>query len=191
MSCRRARFDLGDFELLEGALRGVAEKVGGAVPAAMPGAGIRVRLVESRDREAAHALIEQHHLRTVFRDRPYARGKVDRVFDLLTARPAGMAGIVAELEGRIVGGAWAVAENYLLAEGRQIVTVHLLAIDLNLSGFRRAKAFLALVAAIRQWAVSIEAGPCFFHVMTGSNLASTDRLMKAAGAKLVGGAYVT
>jgi hypothetical protein len=56
--------------------------------------------------------------------------------------------------------------------------------------WRRAKAFLTLVAAIRQWAAQQQASPVFVHVMTGSNLASTDRLMKAAGAQCVGGSYV-
>ncbi len=31
-----------------------------------------------------------------------------------------------------------------------------------------------------------EASPVFFHVMTGSNLAVTDRLMRGAGAQCVG-----
>jgi hypothetical protein len=55
---------------------------------------------------------------------------------------------------------------------------------------RRAKAFLALVAGIRQWAASLNASHSFIHVTTGSNIAPTDRLMKATGARMVGGAYV-
>lgn len=44
--------------------------------------------------------------------------------------------------------------------------------------------------AIRQWAAAEQASPGFFHVMTGSNLTATDRLMKAAGAQCLGGSYV-
>jgi hypothetical protein len=39
-------------------------------------------------------------------------------------------------------------------------------------------------------AASMNASHSFIHVTTGSNLAATDRLMKAAGARNVGGAYV-
>ncbi|WP_394688586.1 hypothetical protein [Hoeflea sp.] len=62
--------------------------------------------------------------------------------------------------------------------------------NLTLNPFRRAKAFLTLVAAVRQWAASEQASPVFFHVMTGTRLAATDRLMKAAGVQCVGGSYV-
>ena len=78
----------------------------------------------------------------------------------------------------------------LLSDGPRFVTVHLVAVDLSLRPFRRAKAFLTLVAAIRQWAATQNASPVFFHVMTGANLAATDRLMRAAGAQCVGGIYV-
>lgn len=50
-----------------------------------------------------------------------------------------------------------------------------------------ASTFLALVAAIRQWAASLTASHSFIHATTGSNIEATDSLMKAAGAKLLGG----
>ncbi|WP_176539347.1 hypothetical protein [Rhizobium sp. M1] len=49
---------------------------------------------------------------------------------------------------------------------------------------------VALVAAIRQWAATLNASHSFIHVTTGSNIEATDRLMKAAGVVFVGGAYV-
>lgn len=55
---------------------------------------------------------------------------------------------------------------------------------------RRAKSFLTLLVAIKQWAASRGASPVFFHVMTGVRLVGTDRLMKAVGARCVGGRYV-
>jgi hypothetical protein len=67
----------------------------------------------------------------------------------------------------------------------------LIAIELEVIGpLRRAKTFLSLVAGIRQWAASLNASHSFIHVTTGTNLAATDRLMTAAGAKCIGGAYV-
>ncbi|WP_394688584.1 hypothetical protein [Hoeflea sp.] len=110
--------------------------------------------------------------------------------DLNVGTESGITGIIAEHNGAPVGIAWATADEYLLSDGPRFVTVHLIAVDLSLRPFRRAKAFLTLVAAVRQWAASQQASPVCFHVMTGTRLASTDRLMKAAGAQCVGGSYV-
>ncbi|NVK35012.1 MAG: hypothetical protein HWE23_11065 [Rhodobacteraceae bacterium] len=49
---------------------------------------------------------------------------------------------------------------------------------------------MSLVEGLRKWATSLKASHTIIHVTTGSNLKSTDRLMKAAGAQFVGGAYV-
>ncbi|OCW57225.1 hypothetical protein [Hoeflea olei] len=111
---------------------------------------------------------------------------LDRVFGRVLAR---MVGIIAEHDGAPVGIAWATADEYLLSDRPRFVTVHLVAAGLTLTPFRRAKALLTLVAAIRQWAAVQDASPVFFHVMTGAKLAAADRLMKAAGAKSVGGSY--
>lgn len=56
-------------------------------------------------------------------------------------------------------------------------------------GSHRAKVFLALVAAIKKWAASLNASHSFIHVMTGARIEATDRLMRAAGAKFIGGTY--
>lgn len=156
----------------------------------VPRRGFQARLAESRDREAARAILKQLHAKTVFRAQVFADGKVDRMFDRVLPRQPGMVGIVAEHDGTPVGIAWATADEYLLSEGPRFVTVHLVAVDLTLRPFRRAKTFLTLVTAIGQWAAEQGASPVFFHVMTGVNLAATDRLMRAAGARCVGGSYV-
>tara|TARA_R110002020_G_scaffold278506_6_gene493952 strand:+ start:3738 stop:4322 length:585 start_codon:yes stop_codon:yes gene_type:complete len=155
-----------------------------------PRRGFQARLAESRDREVAREILKQLHAKTVFRAQVFADGKVDRMIDRVLARQPGMVGIVAEHDGAPVGIAWATADEYLLSEGTRFVTVHVVAVDLTLNPFRRAKAFLTLVTAIRQWAAAQGASPVFFHVMTGANLAATDRLMRAAGAQIVGGQYV-
>lgn len=54
---------------------------------------------------------------------------------------------------------------------------------------RRAKVFLALVAAIKKWAASLNASHSFVHVTTSTRIDGTDRLIKAASATLVGGEY--
>lgn len=78
----------------------------------------------------------------------------------------------------------------MLYDGPLFVALHVIAVDLTLHPVRRAKTFLALVAAIRQWAASLHASHSFIHVTTGSYIKATAWLMKAAGARFVGGAYV-
>tara|TARA_R110002020_G_scaffold48286_12_gene137726 strand:- start:4382 stop:5332 length:951 start_codon:yes stop_codon:yes gene_type:complete len=123
--------------------------------------GFQTQLVKPRDREGARGMLKQLHARTVFRAQVFADGKVDRMFDRVLARQPGMVGIVAEHDGAPVGIAWATADEYLLSDGPRFVTVHLVAVDLNLRPFRRAKAFLTLVTAIRQWAAAQGASPVF------------------------------
>jgi len=96
---------------------------------------------------------------------------------------------LAEWGGVAKGVAWATADSYMLSDGPLFANVHVIAVDLKLRPVRRAKIFLALVAAIRQWAVSLNSSHSFIHVTTGANIKATDRLMKAAGARFVGGAY--
>jgi hypothetical protein len=154
--------------------------------------GIRVRLIEPADREPARALLRQHHASTVFRAQAFSDWKFERHFNHAVSRPPRMIGMVAESDGRLAGIAWAMADSYMLSDGPLFVTVQLIAVELEKIGpVRRAKTFLAMVSGIRQWARSMNASHSFIHVTTGSNLASTDRLMKAAGAKCVGGAYIT
>ncbi|MEZ5791442.1 MAG: hypothetical protein R3D34_11865 [Nitratireductor sp.] len=60
----------------------------------------------------------------------------------------------------------------------------------NLSPHRRARTFLRLFKGLRLWSDSRSAKRLLIHVTTGHYLASTDRLLKAAGMKLMGGGYV-
>lgn len=153
--------------------------------------GISVRLFERADIPKARAIMLQHHENTVFRNQPFSDRKLDRHFEQILSRPPRMIGLAAEWRGEPAGLAWAAADSYMLTEDGIIVAVHIVAVDLNLAPVRRAKIFLSLVSAIRQWAES-SVGAChsFIHVTTGFRLASTDRLMMAAGAKLVGGSYL-
>ncbi len=152
--------------------------------------GLRVRLLEERDTEVVRDIIKQHHATTVFRDQAFSDWKLNEHFNTILSRPPRMVCPIAVLDGKPVGVAWAIADSYMLTDGPLFVTVHVIAVDLNLPPVRRAKVFLGLVAAVRQWAASLNASHSFIHVTTGSNIKATDRLMKAAGAKFVGGAYV-
>jgi hypothetical protein len=92
---------------------------------------------------------------------------------------------------RIVGLVWATAGEYFLAEEGVLATVHAIAVDRDhLSPIRRAKTFLRLIAGLRQWARTHNARHILVHLTTGRDLRATDRLLRAAGMKCVGGSYV-
>lgn len=165
------------------------ERASVAVEAAPDTSGLRVRLIEARDRESIGRILKQHHATTVFRNQPFSDWKLDRHFELVLSRPPRMACLVAVWNGEVLGLAWASADSYMLSDGPLFSTVEVIAVDLDRPPMRRAKVFLALVAGLKQWAASMGASHTFVHVTTGSNLKATDRLMRASGAKLIGGAY--
>jgi hypothetical protein len=152
--------------------------------------GLRVRLLESRDRESIGRILRQHHATTVFRNQPFSDQKFDRHFQFVLSRPPRMAGLVAVWNGEVLGVAWASADSSMLSDGPIFSTVEVIAVDLERPPLRRAKVFLALVAGLKQWAASMGASHTFVHVTTGSNIKATDRLMRASGAQLIGGVYV-
>lgn len=153
--------------------------------------GMRVRFVEARDTEAVRNILRQQHATSEFRDQPFSDWKFNQNMSQLLSRPPRTAGLVVEWHGEVVGLAWATADSYILSDGPLFVTVQVIAVNLNDIGpVRRAKTFLALVAAIKQWADSYNASHSFINLNTGSHIKATDRLMRAAGAKYVGGAYL-
>lgn len=152
--------------------------------------GLRVRLLEARDRESIGRILRQHHATTVFRNQPFSDWKLDRHFQLIMSRPPRMACLVAVWNGEVLGVAWASADSYMLSDGPLFSTVEVIAVDLERPPLRRAKVFLSLVAGLKQWAASMGASHTFVHVTTGSNIKATDRLMRASGARFIGGAYV-
>ena len=123
---------------------------------------------------------------------PFSDAKFDRGADLVLsgAAPHTVA-LVAELNSRLVGAAWATAGEYFIGEGEVLATVHFIAVDTDFCGrLLSAKVFLRLVSSIRAWAKTRGASRLLIHVTTGQELAATDRLLKAAGMNLIGGAYV-
>ncbi len=152
--------------------------------------GLKVRLLEKEDTPAVREIMKQHHASTVFRDQEFSDWKLNEHFSLILSRPPRMVCPVATLDGKPVGVTWAIADSYMLSDGPMFVTVQVIAVDLSLPPVRRAKVFLALVAAIKKWAASLNASHSIIHVTTGYRVAATDRLMKAAGARFIGGAYI-
>ncbi|CAN7623505.1 N-acetyltransferase family protein [Neorhizobium tomejilense] len=155
-----------------------------------PASGLRVRLFDEGDIPAVRDIMIQHHATTVFRNQPFSDWKLKKHFQTILSRPPRMVCIVAESGGVPSGVAWATADSYMLSDGPLFANVQVIAVDLKLGPIRRAKIFLALVAGLRDWARSMGASHSFVHVTTGSKLRATDRLMQAAGARPVGGAYV-
>jgi hypothetical protein len=151
---------------------------------------IHVSSAKPGDRFSTHRILVQHHANTVFRDQAFSDWKFNANFDGVLARAPRTIGLTVTYNDEPMGVAWGTADSYILSDGPLFVTVQLIAVDLDAGPVRRAKAFLALVAGIKQWAASLNASHSFIHVTTGSNLEATDRLMKAAGAQTVGGAYV-
>ena len=83
------------------------------------------------------------------------------------------------------------AGEYLLSEGMVCTTVHAIAVDtLRLSPLRRAKTFLRLIKGLRRWSKTRNSKHLLVHVTTGQKLTATDRLLRAAGMRMVGGGYV-
>jgi len=79
----------------------------------------------------------------------------------------------------------------VIGEGVVLTTVHFIAVDTEFCGrLLSAKTFLRLIAAIRKWSTTRNASRLLIHVTTGHDLASTDRLLRAAGMKMIGGGYV-
>ncbi|SCM76239.1 conserved hypothetical protein [uncultured Pleomorphomonas sp.] len=153
------------------------------------GAGLRVRLLEARDRESIRHILRQHHATTVFRNQPFSDWKLDRHFQFILSRPPRMACLVAVWKGEVVSVAWASADSYMLSDGPLFSTVQVIAVDLERPSLWRAKVFLTLVAG-KHWAALMGASHTFVHVTTGSNPKAMDRLMRATEAQFIGGAYV-
>lgn len=151
--------------------------------------GLRVRLLESRDRDSIGRILKQHHATMVFRNQPFSEQKFDRHFQQALSRPSGTVCLVAIWNDEVVGGAMARADSYILSDGPPFSSVDVIAVDLERPPFRRAKVFVALIAGLKQWAASMGASHTFVHVTTGSNLKATDRLVRASGARFIGGAY--
>jgi len=143
------------------------------------------------DGEAVRALCRKAHGETFLGDIPFSDAKFDKAADRVLSGPRNTVCLVAEKSGQIVGMAWASAGEYLFGDGAVLTTVHTITIDTDaLRPWRRAKTFLRLVKGIRIWSETRGAKHVLIHVTTGRDLAATDKLLRAAGAKCVGGGHV-
>jgi len=150
-----------------------------------------VRLAEERDRQDISQLVRRHHRRTIFSGIPLSETKLEALVRQAMQPVPNQCVLIAEAKGRLVGGAWFSAGEYMLADGALMTTVHLLAVDAERCGpYLSAKVFLRLLRGIRLWSDSANAGHVFVHVTTGTAIKPTDRLLRAAGASFIGGGYV-
>jgi hypothetical protein len=158
----------------------------------LPADALIIRTPIAEDREPARVLCRSMHARTIFADIAFSDAKFNRGADrVLSGEAPHTIALVAELNSRLVGAAWATAGEYFIGEGEVLATVHFIAVDTDFCGrLLSAKVFLRLVAGIRAWAKTRGASRLLIHVTTGEELAATDRLLKAAGMNLIGGAYV-
>ncbi len=150
-----------------------------------------VRLPEESDWPDLRQLVRRQHQRTIFADIPFSEAKLEALVQKARHPMPNQCLIVAEARGQIVGAAWCSAGEYLIGEGTLMTTVHLLAVDTERCGsYLSAKVFLRLLQGVRLWSDSIKATHVLVHVTTGTAIKATDRLMRATGAKFIGGGYV-
>lgn len=101
-----------------------------------------------------------------------------------------MVGIVAEWHDTVIGLCWMTSDGYILSDGPPFVTVQVIAVNLtDISARRRAKCFLSLMAGVKAWTLATGSSHAIVHVTTGFELESTQRLMTAAGAEVIGSGY--
>ncbi len=156
---------------------------------------IIVRLAKPQDLEPARAIARALHEKTVFAHIPWSDRKFDRQCDEIIKLPPNKVGLVAELNGKVLGFAFLTCGEYFIGEGHIVTTVQTIAVDSdNLMPTTAIKAFMRLIEGAKKWAATRgEKGSNVMVVLTvtsGVNLKATDRILRKAGAKCVGGGYV-
>lgn len=152
---------------------------------------IILRVGEAGDKEPVREMLKRFHQTTIFGKYPFSDKKYEEHAQKTLAFPQNMVCIVAELNGAIVGLIWASAGQYSLSDELVLTTCHVIAVDQdNLKPIARAKTFLRLISAVKKWSNTRGASEVLVHVTTGTNLKTTDRLLRRSGAKCIGGGYV-
>jgi len=150
-----------------------------------------VRLPEDKDWPDIRRIVRAQHQRTVFAHIPFSERKIEAIMERAKQPAIHECGLVAEAKGRLVGLAWFSAGEYLLGESGVMTTVHLLAVDVDNCGpYLAAKTFMRLLTGVRLWSDTRKAEHVLVHVTTGTAIKETDRLLRAAGGRLLGGGYM-
>ena len=154
-------------------------------------ARIQLRLFEDGDREALYELARASHARTAFGHIPFSRARFDEKVDGQLQSGGRQLGLVAVQDDAPVGFAWAAVGRFAFSDSVPMVTVHALVVDHERLGpIGRAKTFMRLLKAVRLWADRNKAEGVIVNSQFGAASKGTDRMMRAAGAKLLGGGYV-
>ncbi|MCP4072070.1 MAG: hypothetical protein GY742_10090, partial [Hyphomicrobiales bacterium] len=116
---------------------------------------IIVRLARVEDIEACRAIGRALHEKTIFAHIPWSDKKFDRQCDELLKLPPSKAGLVAELDGRVLGFVYLSCGEYFFGEGHVITTVQVLAVDSdNLGAKMTLRSFTSLIKGAKEWAAT-------------------------------------
>ncbi len=151
---------------------------------------VTVRLPQENDWPILREIVRQLHARTVFADLPLSETKLDGLERHARSPKPHECLIVAVAKGVPVGLAWFTAGEYLICDDALMTTVHLIAVDAEKCGpFLSARVFNKLVRGIVQWSRTRGSDHVLIHVTTGAAIKTTDRLLRAGGARCIGGGY--
>ena len=157
--------------------------------------------------EPVRDLLKRVHAKTVFGKYPFSDKKFEKQAEAVLAKPLHMVSLVADLDGKIIGFAWATAGEHLISEEGVLTTCHVIAVEPDAAGggkaakpamgdmTRRATTFLRLLKGIKAWSRTRGSEHVILHVTTGNvdsglDAERTGRLLKKIGAQRLGGGYL-
>ncbi|WP_227269847.1 GNAT family N-acetyltransferase [Roseobacter weihaiensis] len=130
------------------------------------------------------------HEKSLFGDIPFSDAKLNRAFDKTLKVPERHLGLVVALGSRVLGCCYCSIGGYFIGDGAQIVSVHTICVDPEVSGgLLGGKVALRLAQGIEIWARSQQATHILYHVTVGIEIARADRFFRKIGMKVVGGNY--
>jgi len=151
----------------------------------------RLRLVGESDREPICSMLRRSHEKTAFAQFPFSDAKFDTLFTDAIQQVAHRLALACCRRGAIVGVAWASCGRSLISDEGLMTTIHGIVLDHDrLSGFGRIKSLKQLLHGVQTWSQSRGADCVVLNDTTGMSGAATDRLMRSAGGKNLGGGYV-
>lgn len=160
-------------------------------PAVPRSPSLIVRTVDKEDLPSVRNLIKKQHSQSVFGHLAFSESRYDALERKACEPLADQCVFVAESRGEVVGVAWVSQGKYLLSDSGLLTTTHVIAVDTDrCAPFLAAKVFINLVRTIVGWSRERDSRQVLVHVTTGTAIKGTDRLLRASGARVIGGGYV-